>query len=98
MRVSRISVYNQPAKFSLPIRYSNQSSKKESPIETIDQPSFRGKFGAWVGGIVGTAAIVATAVLAAPAAICLAGGGAVLGAIGGHAAEDAINGDKNNTN
>ena len=60
-----------------------------------DGVEFRGKFGAWVGGILGGAAVVAAALVTAPAAICLLGGGAVFGALGGDVAEDAVNKKKN---
>ena len=94
MRVSQISVYHQPKYYKTQKTLEcNNPPCPEPPILNKNSTSFKGKFGAWIGGIVGTAAVVATAVLAAPAAICLAGGGAIVGAIGGHVAEDAVNGD-----
>lgn len=97
MRVSQISVNYQPRIHSVPhnnVSYS-QKCKPEQPTSAI---SFNGKFGAWVGGVVGAVAVVATAIATAPVAVCLAGGGAIVGAIGGSVAEDAVNGeeDKNN--
>ncbi len=91
MRVSQISVLNQP-------KYYVKNKKNYCPEPCLNSPSatnlnFKGKFGAWVGGVFGAAAVVATAILAAPAAACLAGGGAIIGAIGGDVAEDAVNGD-----
>ena len=90
MRVSRISVFSQPTNYSAPQKNINRQTKCEKPQ---DETNFKGKFGSWVGGVFGAAAVVATAVLVAPAAICLTGGGAILGAIGGHVAEDCVNGD-----
>ena len=48
---------------------------------------------AWVGAVVGGVAVVATALVTAPAIVCLAGGGALIGGLGGDMAEDAINGE-----
>lgn len=90
MRVSQISVYHQ-SNPTLPRVKNNNQRKVELPPK--DGIEFRGKFGAWVGGILGGAAVVATALATAPAAICLLGGGAVFGALGGDAAEDAVNGN-----
>lgn len=94
MRVSQISVYHKPLSYyqakNVQRNCANPPCPEPKPIETI---SFKGRFGAWLGGIAGTAAVVVTAVLAAPAAICLAGGGAIAGAIGGHVFEDAVNGN-----
>jgi len=97
MRVSRVSVYHQQNNYQKQqkFNYCNPPASPEEP-KCIVNPNFKGKFGAWIGGIVGTAAVVATAVLAAPAAICLAGGGAIAGAIGGHVAEDYVNGENRN--
>ena len=91
MRVSQVSVYsglNYPRTNVI----KNQQMKCELPPK--DGIEFKGKFGAWVGGVLSGAAIVVTALTAAPAAICLLGGSAVIGAIGGDAAEDAVNGKK----
>jgi len=88
MRVSQISVYHQPQNYrTLPKRQACPPECPQ-PLET----NFKGKFGAWVGGVLGAAAVVTTAILAAPSIVCLAGGGAIVGAIGGHVAEDAVNG------
>lgn len=95
MRVSQISVYHQPKVNSIKQKTTSYQSmcKPEQPTSAI---TFNGKFGAWLGGLVGAAAVIATAVVAAPAAACLAGGGAILGAIGGDVAEDAVNKTDNN--
>ena len=93
MRVSRISVYHQP-------NYAIQMNQKTYcpepcpiPQQPEKAPQFRGKFGAWVGAVVGGVAVVATALVTAPAIVCLAGGGALIGGLGGDMAEDAINGE-----
>ena len=91
MRVSKISVYQNVNSMTPRANYNNQQKHSELPPK--DGIEFKGKFGAWVGGIVGGASVVITALVTAPAAICLLGGGAVFGALGGDAAEDAINGD-----
>ena len=91
MRVSQISVYDNINCVSPRLCRNRQKPTELPPKDGIE---FRGKFGAWVGGILGGAAVVATALASAPAAICLLGGGAVFGALGGDAAEDAINGKK----
>ena len=89
MRVSQISVYNNVNSVKPQLTTNNHRKTELPPKDGIE---FRGKFGAWVGGIIGGAAVVATALVTAPAAICLLGGGAVFGALGGDAAEDAVNG------
>ncbi len=96
MRVSRVSVNYQQNNYqkSRNLNYCNPPCTEEPKV--LENTNFKGKFGAWLGGITGTAAVVAAAVLAAPAAICLAGGGAIVGAIGGHVVEDAVNGTNNN--
>ena len=93
MRVSQISVYHQPNCIQARCASKNCANPPCPSPKPTESISFRGKFGAWIGGIAGTAAVVATALLAAPAAICLAGGGAIAGAIGGHVAEDYVNGE-----
>lgn len=95
MRVSQISVNYQPRINSASqknVRYSQLPCKPEQPTSAI---TFRGKFGAWVGGVIGAVAVVATAIATAPVAVCLAGGGAIVGAIGGSVAEDKVNGVEN---
>lgn len=93
MRVSQISVSYQPKVRSSVQKRTNfhPMCKPESPTSAIN---FKGKFGAWIGGAFGAAAVIATALVAAPAVACLAGGGAIIGAIGGDVAEDAVNGEK----
>ena len=91
MRVSKISVYQNVNSMMPRSDYNHRQKFSELPPK--DGIEFKGKFGAWVGGIVGGASVVITALVTAPAAICLLGGGAVFGALGGDAAEDAINGD-----
>ena len=91
MRVSEINIYNyQNNNF---VRKSNHLKKinHEPSAEQTENINFRGKFGAWTGGILGTAAVAAAAAFVAPVAVCWLAGGAVLGAIGGDAAEDAVN-------
>ena len=97
MRVSRVSVYYLQNNCILKQKKQNHCPPPctEEP-KALENTSFKGKFGAWIGGIAGTVAVVATAILAAPAAICLAGGGAIAGAIGGHVAEDYVNGENDN--
>ena len=98
MRVSQISVCNQQIK-TLPETKRNCCPRprfQEQPPK--DEIQFKGKFGAWVGGIVGGVAVLATAIVAAPAAACLIGGGAIIGAIGGDVAEDAVNKTSDNDN
>lgn len=91
MRVSKISVYSQP-------RYCMNQPKKTnytqnpSMTQTNNSVNFKGKFGALLGAVLGGAAVVAVALVAAPAAACLTGGGAFVGALGLDAAEDAVNG------
>ena len=92
MRVSQISVYHNVN--SVQPRHLVKNQQNHSELPPKDGVEFRGKFGAWVGGIIGGAAVVTTALVTAPAAICLLGGGAVVGALGGDAAEDAVNGKK----
>ena len=95
MRVSRICVPSQPTNYY----YLNSRPKIDNQQKNIaheQTPPFKGKFGAILSGVFGAAAVVVTAIVAAPAAICLTGGGAIIGAIGGHAAEDAVNGESNN--
>jgi hypothetical protein len=96
MRVSQISVYHQSKVYQYAPKRVNCTPPCPEEQKPSEDVNFRGKFGAWVGGVVGTAAVVATAILAAPAAICLAGGGAIAGAIGGHVAEDYVNGNDSN--
>ena len=92
MRVSQISVYqNVNCVHSNQVRNIQHNRVELPPKDGIE---FKGKFGAWVGGILGGAAAVVTALTTAPAAICLLGGSAVFGALGGDAAEDAVNGKK----
>ena len=93
MRVSQISVYHQPMNYRAPLKQNNCTPPCPNEPKPSEDINFKGKFGAWIGGIAGTAAVVAAALLAAPAAICLAGGGAIAGAIGGHVAEDYVNGE-----
>ena len=90
MRVSQISVYHQTKVNSLKQKTTNYQPKckPEQPTSAI---TFNGKFGALLGGAIGAVAVIATAIIAAPAAACLAGGGAIIGAIGGDVAEDAVN-------
>lgn len=90
MKVSQISVYDFRNCYQNRMRCSNPPKTELPPKDGIE---FRGKFGAWVGGILGGAAVVVTALAAAPATICLLGAGAAAGALGGDAAEDAVNGD-----
>lgn len=95
MRVSQISVYNNQQNY-----YTNHLKKKQNQqlnFEPQHQSSinFKAKFGAYLGGVIGGAAVIATAIIAAPAIACLAGGGAIIGAIGGDLAEDAVNGKSN---
>ena len=93
MRVSQISVYNQPKMYP----YQQKQHLKTQPCGTDSNDcnvQFKGKFGAIIGGVAGAAAVIAAAIVTAPAAACLAGGGAILGAIGGHVAEDTVNGEK----
>ena len=99
MRVSRVSVYYPQNDCILKQKKQNccTSPSAEEP-KVVENINFKGKFGAWLGGITGTAAVIATAILAAPAAICLAGGGAIVGAISGHVAEDYVNGENSNDN
>ena len=97
MRVSQISVNYQPRINFVP-QNNVKYSPKSKPEQTSNAVSFNGKFGAWVGGVVGAAAVVVTAIATAPVAVCLAGGGAIIGAIGGSVAEDAVNGDEDKNN
>ena len=93
MRVSQISVNYRPCIYSVSdnrVKYS----QKCIPEQSSGSVSFNGKFGAWVGGILGAAAVVATAMVTVPFAACLAGGGAIIGAVGGSVAEDKVNGDE----
>ena len=91
MRVSQVSVINQQIK-PLPELRRNCCPRPTRYAEPPkDDIPFKGKFGAWVGGIVGGIAVLTVALAAAPAAACLIGGGAVIGAIGGDVTEDAVN-------
>lgn len=98
MRVSQISVCHQPISYSQANNVKRNCPNPPCPESvSFNNVNFRGKFGAWVGGIIGTAAVVATAIVAAPAAICFTAGGAIAGAIGGHVVEDAVNKDSSDS-
>ena len=66
---------------------------QEKPQDVSSDVAFKRKFGQIVGGTVGAAAVVAAAIFTAPAVVCLAGAGALIGAVGGDVAEDKINGE-----
>ena len=89
MRVGQISsVYYSPrSKVCNPKNYS----KTQIPEDTNISVNFKGKFGKIVGGAIGTGAVVAASMIAAPAIICLAGAGLVAGMVSGDVAEDKIN-------
>jgi len=97
MRVSQICVYHQPIIVKTPHKIRSYNTNTVMPAKTQENVNFHGKFGAWLGAIAGGAAVVAAAIATAPALVCLAGGGALIGGLGLDMAEDAINGvkDKN---
>ena len=78
--------------------YRPQSRKvvHQKPQEASGDVAFKAKLGQIVGGTVGAAAVVAVAALTAPVVVCLAGAGALVGAVGGDIAEDKINKDDKN--
>ena len=92
MRVSQISVFSQPKNYVVQKKHTCCPKPCPETPQTIN-PNFKGKFGAWLGAIAGGAAVIATAIVAAPAVACLAGGGALIGGLGLDAVEDAINGE-----
>lgn len=95
MRINSINVVS-------PRNYATKQRLKEHNPETNSQNAenvnFQGKFGAWVGGIGGTGALIAAVATCAvaPAALCLLGGAAIVGAVGGSALEDTVNEENDN--
>ena len=93
MKVSQVSISN-PWSSNLYSTKKNSNPRSYTMFNKQNNVQFKAKFGAWLGGIAGGVAVVAVALATAPAAVCLLGGGAMLGAVGGDVVEDAVNGKK----
>ena len=94
MRVCQVNLYNYQNNNFVRKTCHLKKINQEPSTEQTENINFRGKFGAWTGGILGAAAVAATAALVAPVAVCWLAGGAFIGAVGGDAAEDAVNDEK----
>ena len=88
MQVYRVSIPNLSKYNHLTTQQPAVQNHRCKPTEPDCNISFKDRRGAIIGGLIGTAAAIGSAVFIAPLAIGAMGVSAIAGALGGYIAED----------